>query len=130
MKTILLSLTCFCGSLIFAAGFFDVTSDINTGIKNGNAAAIANYFVSSVELNLPGNEGLYSKAQAEMILRDFFSKNPPKNFTPKHEGFSNDGSKYYIGSLESTTGVFRTYFFVKKSGDLFQIKEFRIERER
>jgi hypothetical protein len=108
----------------------DIYTDINSSMKSGNFKTIASYFNSSVELNIPGADGLYSKAQAELLMKDFFSKNTPKNFTVKHDGVSQDGSKYSIGSLETSMGSYRTYYYLKNSGVNFLIKELRIEKER
>ena len=109
--------------------FADVEQEINAAIRSGNYKGISVYFKESVELNLPGNEGLYSKAQAELILKDFFSKNPPRNFIAKHGGESKDGAKFNIGTLETAGGNYRTYFFFKREGDVLIIKELRIEKE-
>ncbi len=119
------TVTFLCTTAIFA----DTAQDINNALRSGNFKAISTLFYASVELNLPGNEGLYSKAQAELILKDFFQKNSPKNFTAKHGGESKDGAKFNIGNLETSSGNFRTYFFLKKEGDALLIKELRIEKE-
>lgn len=109
--------------------FANSEQDINNAIRTGNYKGIATFFKETVELNLPGNEGLYSKAQAELILKDFFVKNAAKGFTAKHGGESKDGAKFNIGTLVTANGNFRTYFFLKKEGDLLIIKELRIEKE-
>ena len=118
-------LALFATKLVFA----DAEQDINNAIRSGNYKGVSAFFKESVELNLPGNEGLYSKAQAELIVKDFFAKNIPKNFTSKHGGESKDGAKFNIGTLETSGGNFRTYFFLKKEGDNLIIKELRIEKE-
>jgi hypothetical protein len=128
MKKILITLV-FVFS-ICAIIFADIYTDINASLKSGNFKAIASYFNSSVELNIPGADGLYSKAQAELLMKDFFAKNTPKNFVVKHDGVSQDGSKYSIGSLETTAGSYRTYYYLKNSNGVFLIKEFRIEKDR
>jgi len=110
--------------------FADIASDIMNGLKTGNARAIAAHFNATVELNLPGNDGLFSKAQSELLLKDFFVKFPPKNYTFKHDGTSQDGSRFSIGVLETSGGNFRTYYYLKKNGDTFLLKELRIEKER
>ena len=110
--------------------FLDTNSDIITAIKSGNYRTIASFFNANVELDLPGNEGIYSKVQAESILKDFFAKNTPKNYTSKHDGQSNEGSQYNIGILETSGGKYRTYFLLKKQADGLKIKEFRIEAEK
>jgi hypothetical protein len=63
-------------------------------------------------------------------MKDFFAKNTPKNFNVKHDGVSQDGSKYSIGSLETNTGTYRTYYYLKNNNGSFLIKELRIEKDR
>lgn len=108
----------------------DIYTDINSSMKSGNFKTIASYFNSSVELNIPGADGLYSKGQAELLMKEFFTKNTPKNFTVKHDGVSQDGSKYSIGTLETSTGSYRTYYYLKNNNGNFLIKELRIEKDR
>ena len=115
---------------ICAIIFADIYTDINSSMKSGNFKIIASYFNTSVELNIPGADGLYSKAQAELLMKDFFVKNTPRNFTVKHDGVSQDGSKYSIGSLETSTGSYRTYYYLKNNSGSFLIKELRIEKDR
>ena len=105
-------------------------NDIDIALKSSDYKYLSGYFDANIELNILGNEGLYSKVQAEIILKDFFQKNNPINFKAKYSGFSKDGSKYSIGNLETSTGNYKTYFFFKKVGDTFLIKEFRIEKDR
>lgn len=119
-------------SLLFSSllVFADIANDIMSGLKTGNAKMIAGHFNATVELNLPGNDGLFSKVQSELLLKDFFTKYPPKNFIFKHDGTSQDGSRFNIGILETSGGNFRTYYYLKKNGDAFLLKELRIEKER
>lgn len=107
----------------------DVFDDIALAIKSGNCKEVAKYFNSRVELKINNKEDIYSKTQAEMILKEFFSNNPPVNFTIRHKGASAKGLPYIIGDLETTNGHFRTYFLFKEiGGDLF-IQELQFEKE-
>lgn len=108
----------------------DVQDDVINAFRAGNSKTLAGYFTSSIELNLPGTEGMFSKAQAEGILRDFFSKNQCKTLTMVHQGTSKDGAKYSILNLVTNTATYRVYFFLKKEGDSFLVKELRIESEK
>ena len=54
-----------------------VKGEITKSIKKGDYKELAKYFSQTIDLTLPGNEGTYSNTQAEMILKDFFSKYPP-----------------------------------------------------
>jgi len=108
----------------------DVFDDIGTGIRSGDARQIARFFNSNVDLTIFNQEEVYSKAQAEMVLKDFFSKNAPKSFTIIHKGVSKEGARYAIGTLTTTQGQnIRTYFFVKESGGNSSIQELRFEKE-
>lgn len=91
----------------------DMNSKIAASIKTANARELSNYFNNTIDLTIPGNEGTYSKGQAEMIVKSFFVKYPPASFTLNHQGKSNDGSHYAIGTYKSGSLEFRAYFLVK-----------------
>ena len=92
------------------------------------ASAVWN-ICSSVDLNIPGNEGVYSKAQAELILKDFFAKNNPTGYKTLHKGSSRDGALYSIGNLQTEKGIYRAYFYMKKKGEDYFIHEFSLNSE-
>jgi hypothetical protein len=109
--------------------FADTFDDVAAAIKNANAKEVAHFFNSSVELTILDNEGVYSKQQAEVILRDFFAQNPPKSVTISHRGSSAQGSKYAIAAYECQKGKYRAYIFMKESGSGMMIQELRFEKE-
>ena len=65
-----------------------LVENIAAAIKAGNSKELAKYFGPTVEINLPGSEGAYSKAQAEMIIKDFFARSVPVSFTINQRGNS------------------------------------------
>jgi len=91
----------------------DINPKIITAIKSANARDLSSWFNNPIDLTIPGSEGTYSKAQAEMIVKSFFQKYPPTSFTVNHQGKSNDGSQYAIGKYVSGSKEFRTYFLLK-----------------
>jgi hypothetical protein len=101
--------------------------DIANLIRKGNARELARNFNVSVQLTLPDNEGRFSRTQAELIIRDFFSKHPPKSFSINHQGASSDGSRYYIGVYKTTNITFRSYFLLKQVSDKALIHQLRFE---
>ena len=108
----------------------DVCDNISNAIGAGDAKQLASYFGNTVELTIMNREESYSKTQAELIVRDFFAKNPPKSFTILHKGSSKDGTYYAIGNLTTTKGVvFRTSFFTRQSDGKHIIQELRFETE-
>ncbi|MBL4654345.1 MAG: DUF4783 domain-containing protein [Bacteroidia bacterium] len=107
----------------------DIYAEIASAIKSGSSIEVAKYFSANVELTILDNEDLYSKAQAQLILKDFFEKYPPKAYKLIHQGSSTEGSKYAIGNYTTTNREFRTYFYIKQSGDKYFIQELRFEDE-
>lgn len=122
---------------IFLTAFFlqssanqglDISDDVASAVKTGNAASVARFFSAKVDMRILDKEELYSKAQAELILKDFFVKNPIKSFAIIHKGTSKNGDQFAIGTYESSTGKkFRTYFLFKKEGTSLTIQQLRIE---
>jgi hypothetical protein len=70
MKAILLFFGFFLSS-IFADPFIDVSKDVVEAIKQGNAQLIAKNFNDKIDLKILDKEDVYSKAQAELVLKDF-----------------------------------------------------------
>lgn len=106
-----------------------INEKIATAIKNGNSAAIASFFNKTVDLTLPKNEGVFSKSQAEIILKNFFTTNKPTDFKVVHDGESNNNTLYSIGNLITANGVFRTYILYQENANNIVILELRIESD-
>ncbi len=106
----------------------DIPEGILVAMKSGNAAALSKYFFTNIELTVNDIEGIYSKGQAELIIRDFFSKHVPNNFTILHKG-GKEGSRYGIGTLFSSDGEFRVTMLIKMSENQSYIHQLRIEKE-
>jgi Domain of unknown function (DUF4783) len=119
----------FIASVTSFAFTLDVIDDISTGIRSGNPKNISKYFIENIDLKVIEREDVYSKQQAEMILKDFFYKHPVKSFTVAHKSTPKAGSQYIIGTLETSNGKFRTYFLIKTTGAETLIQQFRIETE-
>lgn len=105
----------------------DIIDDIAAAIRSGNPKNISKYFIENVDLKVIEKEDVYSKQQAEMILKDFFTKHPVKSFTVAHKSQPKSGSQYVIGTLETSNGKFRTYFLIKATGNQTLIQQFKIE---
>ena len=114
MKQIFTLLTI--GALLSSFTFFSSIDEVIAALKAGNATEIARFFDNTVEINTPDKSGSYSKSQAELVLKDFFSTNTVKGFTLDHKG-ENSGSQYCIGTLVTKNATYRTTVFMKLKGD-------------
>ena len=57
----------------------DIFDDIGNALRTGDSRQLSSYFGPTIDLTIGLREDVYSKAQAELILKDFFTKNPPKS---------------------------------------------------
>ena len=128
MKTIVLFIA-FVANIWGGDPFMDVSTDVLEAIKQGNASGIAKHFNDKIDLKILDQEDVYSKAQAELVLKDFFAKHPVKSFVESHSSNAKSANQFVVGSLTTTKGKFRVSFLLKKFGDRFLISQFRIEND-
>lgn len=102
---------------------------IITAFEQGDVEKLSQYFDENIDLTVLQNEGIYSKAQSKVILKNFFATNSPAKFTSQHQGGS-DNSKYIIGTLVSHDKSYRVYFLFKKTNEKIIIQKIRIEYDK
>jgi len=95
-------------------------------LRSGNSSELSRYFDENVDLTLPDKSDSYSRAQAQLIVKDFFSNNGVKGFDLKHKGDS-PGGHFCIGTLQTNSGNFRTNVFMKIKSGREVIKEIRFQ---
>ena len=105
-----------------------IPEGIVLSFKAGNAAELTKFFHSNVELIILEKENVYSRSQAEQIIRKFFSEHKPRAFKIIFEG-GKENSRYAIGSLETAGQSFRVYILMKKQEGSPLIHQLRIEEE-
>ncbi|MBN1926195.1 MAG: DUF4783 domain-containing protein [Prolixibacteraceae bacterium] len=123
-------------TFVFVFGFLfsgnyaqaQIPEDIIISIKAGNSATLARHFNQNVELVVLENENVYSKAHAQQVIQDFFSKNKPVSFSIIHKADKGD-LNYAIGTLKTENGQFRVYFLIKKINNVSFIHQLRIEQQ-
>lgn len=118
------------GGLLMSFSFLDPFTNVVSALKKGSVEELSQYIDNMIEITLPTNANSYSKSQAVVILKEFFSNNPVKNFQMVHKGNSGDGSSFGIGNLVTDKGTYRTTFFFKQKGDSFVIQELRFEKKK
>jgi len=95
--------------------------------KSGSSKDLVRYFDNTVELNMNGSQGDFSKNQAEVVVRDFFKKNPPIDFQIVHQGESGSNIRYYIAYYISPEQNYRVLIKTKgtKEKSLIYSLEFK-----
>jgi hypothetical protein len=106
----------------------EVFKEIENAIGLGNASLLATLMGSSIELEIPGSEGIFSRSQAEQVLNKFFNKYPPTAFDITHMGHSAAGTRFAVGDyITSKDQTFRVTIFLKKTGGQYLIQEIKFE---
>jgi hypothetical protein len=103
--------------------------EITAAIRVGNVSELSRYLDTRVDISLPEKSDSYSKIQAEMIIRDFFSNNGVQNFTVKHRQPNGSGSEFCVGTLQTHNGDYRTTLFLKQKGDRQLLQEIRFQSQ-
>ncbi|RZK20471.1 MAG: DUF4783 domain-containing protein [Pedobacter sp.] len=105
----------------------DIIDDLSIYFKGSNAKEIAKSFASTIELIIIDEEDVYSKAQGEQILRDFFIKHPPVKTSIFHKINTNPNYRFGVIVLSTSRETFRVSVTMKKINNNFLITELRIE---
>jgi len=97
-------------------------NDVVSALKTGDATRVSKYFDNLVEISLNDRSHSYSRSQAELIMRDFFTSNDVTNFQVVYKSSGTD-LEYCMGKLTTRHGEFRTSFSLKNRGDRKLIQE-------
>ncbi len=100
--------------------------DVISALRTGNATELSKYVDDNIEISLPDKTDSYSRAQALMILQDFFANNGVRNFEVKHKG-DNGGNQFCIGTLQTKAGNYRTYIFMKSKNGKQLVKQIKFQ---
>jgi hypothetical protein len=118
------------GAVLMSFTLQDPMTNVVSALKKGNVQELSHYFDNMVEISLPSNANSYSKSQAVVILKEFFSDHQVKSFSLIHKGSSGEGSSFGIGSLVTNAGTYRTTFFFRQKGDSVVLQELRFEKKK
>ena len=112
---------------LLLCSFTTSVDDIVSAIKSGNASQVSKFFDNTVDITFTDRSNAYSKSQAELVLKDFFTTNGVKSFIVIHKG-DNESSLYYIGILQTKNGQYRTTLYLRQKGDRQLLQELRFEK--
>ena len=106
-------------------------SEAESFIRKGDSKSLSKHFGETIELNFDGKKQNYSRNQAEFVMKDFFSKNPPKpdGFESYHRGQPNTNLSFSIIKYDSKNGAFRVFMKVKNQQGKYFIDALDFIRE-
>jgi len=99
----------------------DVISNVRAALKAGSSKELVKNLYKTTDLDFDGDNSSFGKTQAEVVLKDFFKKNPPTDFKIIHQGASKAGSPYVIGQYSCKSGSYRVWIRLKEEGTDYRV---------
>ena len=93
----------------------DNLAAVRSALRTGSSRELSQYLAPTVEVGFDGDRQGYNAAQAELVMKDFFSKNAPSTFEFIHQGQSGEGIQYAIGRYAGRNGTYRVFVKLKPS---------------
>ena len=109
--------------IVATAGKPTTMDDLIAAFHKGDASGVSEFFDETVEITFPYKTSTYSRNQAGLVLRSFFSANHVNGFTVQRTE-----SNYCIGRLLTERGSFRTSIFAKQLSTGTILHELRFEK--
>jgi hypothetical protein len=104
--------------------------DMVNAVENAHVTDMVKYFDSYVNITINNLPAIYSRNQAEIVMRDFFEKNPPKTFDVTDNGSPDNNSKFIIAILTTSTGIkYNTYILMKMKDGAFMLQQMSINKQ-
>ncbi|SHM46496.1 DUF4783 domain-containing protein [Mucilaginibacter sp. OK098] len=99
-------------------------------IRQGNVRELSKIFATNIEITIQGEENVYSKVQAGLILDKFFSQNKPVSVKMLHKVNSNPNYLFGVLILNTQKEPFRIAYTLKETEGSLMLIELRIETEK
>ncbi len=91
----------------------DQLGAVRSAIASGSSRELAQYLAPSMEVGFDGDKQSYNATQTELVMKNFFTKNPPASFDIVHQGASNEGIPYAIGHYVGRNGSYQVFIKLK-----------------
>ena len=103
-------------------------SSIEKAFISNDASDIVALGKDKMLINILGKEGAYSQSQANLVLKDFFTKKPGSTFKFIFKGKESTDGSFAIGTYDSKGESYRVTLHFKKIGADFKIESLIIEK--
>jgi len=104
------------------AGNQTVMVDVVNAFRKKDAGTMAIHFNNNLEIDIPGNKGMYSSGQAKVIMQQYLDNNSPTGVKLSHSGNSANGSKFAIIDFSSSAGSKKAKVYFNTSEKISEIK--------
>jgi Domain of unknown function (DUF4783) len=108
-----------------------IAERIKTSIKTGDSHELANHFDRKLELIIDAEQVSFRNVdtkQAELILKSFFKKYPPKDFRFVFQGTASK-VKYCTATYQSGGTAFQVYILMRQNDNKLLINTLHFKKE-
>lgn len=106
-----------------------IPDKLKSGLEQGNAHEISNFFHESLTFELLNQAGVFSKIQAEKLLLEFFQKNKVDSISIQRNGKTGSADNIFtICELVCGTIHYRVYFVRSKKIEDYLIHSLSITK--
>ena len=127
--TLLIFFSCLSITATKAQGTKSPVEDVVYALRNNKVHEITRNFDNFVPISINNSASNYSRNQAEIIIKDFFEKNPVKDFTVMDTGTPNANTRSMIATFSSGNGRYTLYLLMKIKDNGYVVREIRISKE-
>lgn len=107
---------------------FDPFEQTQNAIREGKYQPIIEQVGNAIDLTLGDRSGLYTKAQAEEVLKHFFANHPPRSVNIAYKGSQVGGLRYAIGTMTSVYSEnYKLYILIREKDNKVIIQELRFQ---
>jgi len=106
-----------------------IVDEVTNWISQSDIQSLTNQFDANLQMNILEKENFHSKAQASILVKDFFKTHPVSGFSVQHKG-GGDANLFMIGKLLSGSEEFRVSIHFRKVGGSDRISFFSIEQNK
>ena len=96
-------------------------SELEVAVQTVNVNKIVSYGTDKILVSINNKESIYSKSQASIVLKDFFSKKPVQNFKITIKSQTKGNVSFAAGEYQCKTGKYRVSFQFKQVDDTYKI---------
>ncbi|MDB5013272.1 MAG: hypothetical protein JWQ25_1474 [Daejeonella sp.] len=105
----------------------DIIENVTQSFRSENTQDLSKFLASTVELSILSDQDVYSKAQTEVILKDFITKHHITSVKTLHRLDSNPNYRFGVILMNTESGKFRVSFSMKSTSGKFLITEISIK---
>lgn len=102
---------------------------VGRALRSGSAGDIVRLSGNTIDITINNSQATYSRAQGELVLRDFFSRNAVRDYEVEHTGTSAaSNSMFTIGTLVTAAGKYRVYALLRQRDGGYTLTELRLQK--